>query len=386
MDCSSIAGLFRRRTDLATRGNPKREAIARRALLARGGTTRRTWKSLWINLLVLFVFSNLQVSSGDQAPAATRPVPGTLYAVGDILYRDTFEGAELVGRLMERLLGANPINGRGILLGDVCNDEGRPECYDRLEQTAWGPLRPLLYPVPGNHDYQDARRNGGIPYYYNYMLNAGERERGWHAFDWGGWRILAINTEVMARDAQNRRSPLSIEQMEWMERELRQYAKDRCVLTYYHRPMYSSGRFASPAWVGPIFRKSFKHGVDFYVAAHEHMFNALPPLTPFLDSSRVAKVDLTYGIPGIISGTGGAVLFPHPTVDPQIRPDERRLKWEAYGEQLLTDTWGIVGIDLLPGAYWWKFIPVSPVQGVGYPSGSGRCHPPPPDYTESPIN
>ena len=337
----------------------------------------------WLTIPAFLFFASSEVSVGLEQTARAPMPPATLYAVGDIMYRTTSEGAVLVGRLMERLLASDPVNSRAIVAGDICNDDGQPECYERLEQTPWGPLRPLLYTVPGNHDYEDARRNGGIPYYFHYMLNAGDPERGWHAFNWGAWRVLGLNSEAMSRDAQHELSPLGIEQMVWMERELRRYAKDRCVLTYYHRPMYSSGQFASPAWVGAIFRKSFQYGVDFYFVAHEHMFAALPPLTPFRDANGVAQVDWTYGIPGVIGGTGGAVLFPDPRSDPSIRPKDRRLKWSRDGEAALANTWGITRIDLWPGRYRWTFIPVQPEPGRVYPSGSGQCHDNPPGYRES---
>lgn len=336
----------------------------------------RYW--LTISGLLFLTTPSLTQEQDAKTPAAA----ATLYAVGDIMYRSTSEGSVLVGNLMERLLASDPINSRAILAGDVCNDDGQQECYERLEQTPWGPLRPLLYSVPGNHDYEHARRSGGIPYYFHYMLNAGDRGRGWHAFDWGGWRVLGLNSEAMARDAQHRLSPVGIEQMEWMERELTRYAKDRCVLTYYHRPMYSSGRFASPAWVRAIFRKSFKHGVDLSFVAHEHMFAALPPLAPSREADRVPVVDRAYGIPGIIGGTGGAVLFADPRLDPKIPPHERHLKWARDGEVVLAGSWGITRIDLWPGRYRWSFIPVHREPERVYPSGSGTCHAAPPGYLE----
>lgn len=335
-------------------------------------------------LLAVLIVSARHTSSGEPLASTTPARPATLYAVGDIMYRTTSEGAVLVGALMERLLARDPMNSRAILAGDICNDDGQPECYERLEQTPWGRLRPVLYSLPGNHDYETAKREGGIPYYFNYMLNAGASERGWHAFDWGGWRVIGLNSEAMARDAEHQLSPIGREQLAWMERELQQYAKDRCVLTYYHRPMYSSGRFASPAWVGPIFRKAFKHGVDLYFAAHEHMFAALPPLTPYADATGIAVVDRTYGIPGIIGGTGGAILFPDPRADPRSRPEDRRLKWANDGEVILANMWGITQIDLWPGGYQWTFIPAYDEPGRVYPSGTGTCHPNPPGYSDAP--
>ena len=310
------------------------------------------------------------------------PRSQTLYAVGDIMYRSTSEGAVAVGRLMGRLLADDPADARAILAGDVCNDEGLPECYERLEATPWGPLRPLLHAVAGNHDYEHARREGGIPYFYNYMLNAGDWHRPWQAFDWGGWRVIGLNSEPMARDGQGRLSARGLAQMAWFEDELKEHADARCVFTFYHRPMYSSGRFASPAWVGPLFRKSFKHGVDLSFTAHEHMFASLPPLTPFVDSNGVATVDRLYGIPGLIGGTGGAVLFPAPAIDPNVPPASRQLKWSAHGEVIAAGIWGVTRIDLWPGGYAWRFIPVNPEAGRVYPSGTGSCHAKPNGYVE----
>jgi acid phosphatase type 7 len=323
----------------------------------------------------LLIVGNLWAQEEIYPPAPT--APKTLYAVGDVMHRTTSHGAVAVGNLVEQLVAADPANSRVIVAGDVCNDDGQQECYERLEQTPWGGLRPLLYPVPGNHDYDEARRTGGIPYYFHYMLNAGEPGKGWHAFDFGGWRILALNSEVMARDPQGRLSEEGDEQLNWMESELQQHAQSQCVLTYYHRPMYSSGRFASPKWVGPLFRKSYEYGVDLYFAAHEHLFAALPPLTPAVDAQGVATVDHRYGVPGLIGGTGGAITFPDPRTDPHPEAG-RRLKWASDGETVVAGQWGVTRIDLWPGGYRWAFVPVAPEPGAVYPTGGGTCHAAPP--------
>jgi hypothetical protein len=189
----------------------------------------------------------------------------------------------------------------------------------------------------------------------------------------------------MRRDAEGHTSPLGMEQMAWFDGELKGHANNQCVMTAYHRPMFSSGRFASPAWVGPIFRKSYNYGVDLYVAGHEHFFAHLPPLAP-LGSDKTPLVDRARGIEGLIVGTGGAVLFPHPTADPRIEPEDRKLKWAADDEEVLANQWGIARIDLSPGKFRWQFIPVTPEPGRVYPSGSGTCHENPGNYTEPPLS
>lgn len=328
-----------------------------------------------------FISAAVVALAAQNRPLDPANTTATLFVVGDVMQADS-QGTELVGRLLEELLAENAAYSRALILGDLCNDDGAEECYERLDQTSWGRLRPLLYAVPGNHDYETARRTGGVPYFFNYVLNGGAPERGWYGFDWGGWRILALNSEVMSKDANDMISPIAREQMAWLERELQQHSVRKCVLTAYHRPMYSSGRFASPAWVGPIFRKTYKYGADLYVAGHEHFFARIPPLTPQTDANNLAVFDSARGIEGLIVGTGGAALFPHPTGDPRIRRADRLLKWAKYDEMVLSGQWGVTRIDLSPGFFRWRFIPVSPDPRRIYPSGSGTCHDNPQGYAE----
>lgn len=293
----------------------------------------------------------------------------TLLAVGDIVFRGTPDAAEATGRLMERLLDEIP-NSRAITLGDNCNDDGAEDCYDRFDQSSWGKLRPVLFPVPGNHDYEQSVRTGSVPHYYLYFPNAGPIELGYYAFDWGGWRVIALNSELMRQATGDPRSAQRREtQLAWLEQELRRHTRTACVLAYFHRPPFSSGDFASPSWVAPIFRKLYKYGADLYVTGHEHFFSYLPPLSP------EGTVDQAYGVPGLIAGTGGAVLFPDPRsqrdpANPQFR---RSLKWARDGETLVANRFGLVRIDLRSGAFNWAFIPVgNPV--VAQLSGAGTCH------------
>ena len=304
--------------------------------------------------------------------AATIPIPtslpATLYVVGDLMYYGTESDTEMVGRFMSELLTDNP-HARGMLLGDVCNWHGEAECYQKLERTSWGPILPKLYAVPGNHDYEMVKNTGGIPFFFNYTFNHGVRGEGWQAFDWGGWRVIPVNSEIMGKNAQGKLSLLALRQLDFMERELRERSNRQCVLVAYHRPMFSSGRFASPGWVGPLFNKSFKYGVDLTVTAHEHMFAVLPPLRPVVGAEPV--VDKAYGIPPLIAGTGGALAHSVP----------RQPKWS---ETIISGVPGLVRLDLYPGGYRWEFLPVPERREAGriYPSGEGRCHDNPSGYVE----
>jgi alkaline phosphatase len=328
-------------------------------------------------LACLAALSVFVICAATALARQARPVEprAALLAVGDIVYRGAPEAADATGRLMERLLDEIP-NSRAITLGDNCNDDGSEDCYDRFDQSSWGRLRSALFPVPGNHDYEESVRTGSVPHYYLYFPNAGPAELGYYAFDWGGWRVIALNSELMRQSSADPRTAQRRDaQLMWLEQELRRHARTGCVMAYFHRPPFSSGDFASPAWVLPIFRKLYQYGVDLYVAGHEHFFAYLPPLSPD------GTFDRSHGIPGLIAGTGGAALFPDPRSqkDRANPPLLRSLKWAREGETLVANRFGIVRIDLRPGAFDWTFVPSG---GLPIPNatGSGVCHENPSTY------
>ncbi len=294
----------------------------------------------------------IAISTGSW-PDACGAQTATIFGVGDIMHCAAPQGAELTGRLMERLLNETR-NSIGITLGDNSNDNGTEDDYHCFDRSSWGKMMARLYPTPGNHDYGVDKL---LPFYYLYFPNAGPPRLGYSAYDFGGWRIYSLNSELVAPE-------LRRQQLAWLEQDLYTNSKKRCTLAYFHRPPFSSGDFASPAWVMPIFRKLYKYGVDVVATGHEHFFAALPPLDP------VGKVDRAYGIPLLIAGTGGAVFFEKPS----------RLRYGNDGEVVVARTLGVVRIDLKPSGYDWAFVPVNPADRA--PSGTGGCHDNPPGYVD----
>ena len=309
-----------------------------------------------------------------------------VFAVGDLLYRGLESVTDQVGLLMERLYKENP-DSTILLLGDVCNDDGSKRCYDELEQTSWGRLIPVVYPVLGNHDNEEALLTGRMPEFFARFPLAGKPGTGEIALTRGAWRLLGYNTELMRRDRVTNTFTdpnKALDHLKWLDGELRQYHKTHCMLAFGHRPPYSS--FRAPAstsqsdpYAMPIFRKLYKDGVDLNLTGHLHGFNWLPPLDPD------GKIDRSHGVPIGIVGTGGAIPFVDPRLDTALPKSARRLKWAADDEVLEADTPGVVQIDLYPGSYTWTFIPVNPLAGVAYPAGGGRCHDNPSAHVEPPI-
>jgi acid phosphatase type 7 len=308
-------------------------------------------------LLCLCIVLLLSVVPSDgQAPPIASPSavqPPTLFGVGDLMQCGSPAGADLTGRLMKRLLDETP-NSRAITLGDNSNDDGSEEQYQCLDQSSWGQLMARVFPTPGNHDYGTDKV---LPYYFLYFPNAGSPGRGYYAYNFGGWRIYALNSEFV--EPADRR-----EQLDWLERDLRANANNSCTMAYFHRPPFSSGSFGSPAWTMPIFRKLYKYGVDLVATGHEHFFATLPPLDPR------GNVDTSYGVPILIAGTGGAVMFPKP----------QRLRYAAQGERVIAGRLGVLQMTLAPKGYEWAFLPVDASSPAD--SGRGTCHDNPPGYSD----
>src|SRR6185436_2118428 len=100
----------------------------------------------------------------------------------------------------------------------------------------------------------------------------------------------------------------------------------------------------------PLFRKLYKHGVDLVAVGHEHFFATMPPLDP------AGIVDRSYGVPLLIAGTGGAVLFPQPP----------RLRYGADGERVIAQKLGILQLTLKPQKYEWEFIGVDAADSLAW--------------------
>jgi len=296
---------------------------------------------------VLVAVAGICVEAQTLGP--TRVPPPTIFAVGDITHCTDLQSAERTGLLMERLLNQTP-NSIGITLGDISNDDGSEESYQCFDRTTWGKLMSLLEPTPGNHDYGVDQE---LPYYFHYFPKAGPPRLGYRAWDLGAWRIYALNTELLPE--------LRPGQLAWLENDLRAHYRTKCVLAYFHRPPFSSGKFASPR-AHPIFRILFKFGADLVVTGHEHFFASMPPLTPD------GVVNSSHGVPILIAGTGGAVLFDRPA----------RLRYQDAGELVVSHQLGILKISLQPAGYDWAFVPVDTFGPR--PSGTGTCHENPPRF------
>jgi len=202
-----------------------------------------------------------------------------------------------------------------VMLGDNVYDGGTPQDY-RLKFEL--PYKPLLdegvnfYATIGNHD--DPNQPSYAPFhmegrrYYTFAPpSLVSRLVG------ASVRFFMIDTERLDR-----------EQLAWIDREMGK-SDAEWKIPIYHRPIYTSGRYASPARLlraalEPIF---LRHGVTASFSGHEHFYERTKP---------------QHGITYFISGGAGSLrvgdIRPTPITDVGFDRDYHFMLIEIAGKEL----------------------------------------------------
>ena len=88
------------------------------------------------------------------------------------------------------------------------------------------------------------------------------------------------------------------------------------------------------------------------LSGHDHTYERFAPQNP------AGQADPTQGIREFVVGTGGAGLYPFPTI-------------QANSEVRNNTTWGVLKLTLHPTSYDWEFIPIAGQTFTD--SGTGTC-------------
>jgi hypothetical protein len=228
------------------------------------------------------------------------------------------------------------IGGTVFTLGDNVYKEGTPGQFKRCYDPSWGQFKARTRPAPGNHDYLTEGAAG----YFGYFGDlAGPCCRGYYTYRLGSWRIYSLNSEI------NRSAQLA-----WLRSHLAEHPA-RCVLAYWHWPLYSTGFIGSSTRMYGAFKALHRAGAELALTGHDHNYQRFAPM----DADGNLRSD---GVREFVVGTGGA---PNLSGFPNSAPNlEKRYQG-----------WGVLKLTLLEGAYEWEFISVS--DGV-VDSGIETCH------------
>ena len=261
-------------------------------------------------------------------------LPAVLVGAGDIGACD-LPGAAQTGRLLDRIAGTV------FTAGDNAYPNGTrgqfASCYD----PAWGRQKFRTRPTPGNHDY---RVPGAASYFDYFGPRAGERGRGWYAYDLGGWRVYALNSSI-AEGAGS-------EQEVWLRADLAAHPT-RCALAYWHHPRFSSGPHGTSTGPAALYQALYDAGADVVVNGHDHLYERFAPQAPD------GRADPARGLRQFVVGTGGGPLYDFG--DPQPNSEVR-----------YNAGYGVLKLTLFPRGYTWQFLGVE--GGRVIDSGSGTCH------------
>ena len=242
-----------------------------------------------------------------------------LNAAGDIATCGNNAGAERTAALLDRLDG--PI----LMLGDIAYEGGSirefRECFD----SVWGRHKDRIRPVPGNHEYRSKDADG----YFDYWgARAGLNRKGYYSFALGGWHIVALNSNIDAMKGSK--------QEKWLREDL--LATDaKCILAFWHHPVFSSARHGNNAKMRDLYRSLYERGASVVLAAHDHVYERFAP------QDAAAQSDPARGIRSFTVGTGGRHLY-------------RFKKIRANSEARHSESWGALRLLLEADRYSWKFL------------------------------
>lgn len=250
-------------------------------------------------------------------------------------------------------------------LGDLQYDDATYEKFMASYDTAFGDLKDITRPIPGNHEYKTPRAAG----YYEYFGEAAHEESaGTYSYDIGDWHVVAINS-ITCTDAKPC-GPGS-EMAEWIAADLAANSK-RCTMAVWHHPVWSAGRHGGYAPMVPVWNQLHAYGVDLVLTAHDHLYQRFQPL----DEARLTGDDevadpvvAPRGMVQFVVGTGGENNY-------RPRPDERpgvTAALAAVGSNSDPAVFGALRLTLRPDSYEFSFVPA---EGTAFAdAGSAACRP-----------
>lgn len=236
-----------------------------------------------------------------------------------------------------------------LTLGDTQYRNGSLEQFQASYDPSWGRLKPITYPVVGNHEYNVPGAAGYFDYFNGVGAErgpAGRRGRGYYSFDLGSWHLVALNSNCgeVGCGAASR-------QVRWLRRDLGRTRK-RCVLAYWHHPRFSSGGQGSASATAPFWRTLQRSAADLVLSGHDHDYERFAP------RRSGGRIDRSSGMRQFVVGTGGNELLP--------------LRRTGRGSQVaFDDSFGILRMRLGGSGYRWWF---ESELGRVLDRGSARCH------------
>ena len=272
--------------------------------------------------------------------------PAVLLAAGDIAFCPAGaanSSAAATAAVLRRVPGV-PV----LTLGDNAYVSGTPAEFASCFAPTWGVELPRLRPSPGNHDYGNAGAGGAEPVgYFGYFGRlAGATQRGYYSFDLGPWHIVSLNSNIDAAAG-------SVQEL-WLRNDLANTAR-KCVLAYWHHPVFTSSPRGDNHFMQDIWRALSDFKADIVLNGHEHNYERFAKQTP-------TGVAAASGIRQFIVGSAG---IGHIAAVMPLKPNS-----EAFNAL----TYGVLKLTLESNAYSWEFLPEQAGVVVDSSTASVACN------------
>jgi 3',5'-cyclic AMP phosphodiesterase CpdA len=239
-----------------------------------------------------------------------------------------------------------------LLLGDLQYESGSTEDFRAYFDPVFGEFKPIMYPVPGNHEYFTPGASGYFDYFNGVGADSGRaglRRRGYYSFNLGAWHVVALNSNCPEIGGCGANSP----QAAWLRADLSANKTTTCTLAFMHSARFSSGEHGNDEFLRDLWQVMHEGGVDVVLSGHDHTYERFSP------QDAIGRSDGKRGIRAFVVGTGGKGLG-------------RFLRARPNSEVRDNSSIGVLTLTLRPGDYSWRFVPVP-----GLPlddSGDGACH------------
>jgi hypothetical protein len=228
-----------------------------------------------------------------------------------------------------------------LALGDNQYECGGFNAFLQAYDPAWGRVKEITHPVPGNHEYQTSGGTncdaaGGASGYFNYFgAAAGVAGKGYYSYDVGTWHLIALNSQCSAVGGC---ASGSVEEI-WLRDDLAAHP-NACTLVYWHHPRFTSGQVGNDTEVAAFWQDIYAAGGDVVLNGHAHGYERFAPQDPS------ENYDPAHGIREFVVGTGGEDLHVFTTSMPltEIRDGT---------------VFGVLKLTLHATSYDWQFVPVT---------------------------
>jgi hypothetical protein len=244
-------------------------------------------------------------------------------------------------------------------LGDDQYELGSLSDYQTMYDPSWGRLNAISHPVPGNHEYgyigTDVEPTGGTGYFTYFGDRSHPLAPGcttlctsWYSYNIGSWHLIALDSQCGVVGGCNPGNP----QYQWLLSDLNA-TTSKCVLAYWHIPLYSSSQDHQPD-MQSIYKLLYTKGADVVLTGHAHFYERFDP------QDGLGNADPAAGVAQFIVGSGGRNFF-------SIRPTPA-----ANSAARIANTFGVLQMSLSNGSYSWNFVPSN--TGGLTDSGAASCH------------